>query len=173
MQNLKEDQLSLLAERDTLGAETQKLAHELHRTKDALNSYDWKLFCLETELDLCSKDRKQLALTNDSLELTLREMENKLNSQRIALFTHEEEHKLLTQQNRYLNGESQRKQNIIEDLLVQIDSLRQSQESHKELEYRLREKDEELSVTTQYLKQKIGELDVTKKLVSCSESQRT
>ena len=52
-----------------------------------MNNYEWKLFCLETELDLCSKEKKQLKFVVEKQEIQLAKVEGALKEQRIAIFS--------------------------------------------------------------------------------------
>jgi hypothetical protein len=69
-ENLKEEKWAILQERlkmqseEKMGlkevemqlrAELEIQCEELDRVRAVLNNYEWKLFCLETELDLCNK----------------------------------------------------------------------------------------------------------------------
>lgn len=51
------------------------------------------------------------------------------------------------------------KQNKIEDLLIEVDNLRDMQEHNdvKDLHYRIKEREEEIKEITEYLKEKVSE----------------
>lgn len=60
---------------------------EKEKMKKTINNYEWKLFCLETELDLSNKEKKQYKYVNDKHELRIGELENGLKQTTIKVYS--------------------------------------------------------------------------------------
>ena len=58
-----------VAERDLM-----EMTEQAEKMKKIINNYDWKLFCLETELDLSNKEKKQYRYVNDKNEMRISEL---------------------------------------------------------------------------------------------------
>ena len=69
MQN--EENICLREKEAKLKEELEMQTTQLDKVREGLNTYDWKLFCLETELDLWAKECKQLKFSNEKLSLKL------------------------------------------------------------------------------------------------------
>lgn len=54
--------------------QNNKLFKELQKMKNILNNYDWKLFCLQTQLDLSNKEKKQLKYLNEKGEAKIMQL---------------------------------------------------------------------------------------------------
>lgn len=67
--------------------------------------------------------------------------------------------KLITEENNFFEMQLSQKQMKIEELLIEIDNLRDMQEHSdiKDLHYRIKEKEEEIKEITAFLKEKISE----------------
>jgi chromosome segregation ATPase len=139
-----------------LEKEVGSLLEEKEKMKKIINNYDWKLFCLETELDLSNKEKKQYKFVNDKHENRMAEFEATVKQMTIKIYSLEEEVKAIEEENRFLEAETDHKQRKINDLTAQLEEA-QNGETVKEFEYRLREKDEELTEITSYLKEKMKE----------------
>ena len=50
------------------------LFKELEKMKNILNNYDWKLFCIETELDLSNKQKKQYKYLSEKHEIKISQL---------------------------------------------------------------------------------------------------
>jgi hypothetical protein len=69
--------------------------------KKTINNYEWKLFCLETELDLSNKEKKQYKYVNDKHESKIGELEATVKQMTIKIYSLEEEVKAIEEENRY------------------------------------------------------------------------
>lgn len=63
------------------------LLEEKEKMKKTINNYEWKLFCLETELDLSNKEKKQYKYVNDKHELRIAELEGSLKQMTIKVYS--------------------------------------------------------------------------------------
>ena len=100
-----EERLCMKEVEQRLKEELDVQGEELERVNAVLNNYEWKLFCLETELDLSNKERKQLKFTGEKQEAQISKMEAALKDQRVAMFRVEEENRLIITEKRYLATE--------------------------------------------------------------------
>ena len=91
-----EEQLGMKEVEQGLRTQLETQSEELERVRAVLNNYEWKLFCLETQLDLYSKEKKQLKFVVEKQEVQLGKVEAALKDQRITLFSEEEENRLLS-----------------------------------------------------------------------------
>lgn len=126
-----EEQLTLKEIEQKLKDELNLQITEAERSKAILNNYEWKLFCLETELDLCNKDRKQLKFMAQKHEIQQSKLEHALKEKRIEIFSWEEENRMLSSENRYLSTENKSKGEIIDQLQAEISTLKHDIEEHE------------------------------------------
>lgn len=144
------------------------LLQEKEKMKKIINNYDWKLFCLETELDLSNKEKKQYKYVNDKHETKLAQYEATIKQMTIKNYSLEEEVKAIEEENKFYEAELDYKQKQIDELLVQKDT--QETDALKQLQYRIQEKDEELKEITNYLKEKLNENHQIK--LKCSQLEK-
>lgn len=169
-----EEHLSLKEVEQQLREELMLQTEEGERSRAVLNNYEWKLFCLETELDLCNKDRKQLKFMAEKHEIQQSKLEHALKEKRIEVFSWEEENRMLSSENRYLSTEVKSKADIIGRLQEEVATLKhdiQGHEEFKEMTYSLKEKEDEMSEIMLFLKEKIGELDQAKHRITQMEKE--
>lgn len=69
--------------------------------KKTINNYEWKLFCLETELDLSNKEKKQYKYVCDKHEARLADFEATNKQNTIKIFSLQEEVRALEEENRF------------------------------------------------------------------------
>lgn len=115
-----------MAERDLM-----EMTEQAEKMKKIINNYDWKLFCLETELDLSNKEKKQYRYVNDKNEMRMGELESQLKHQTIKLYGLEEDLKLMAEENKKLQMEVIRKQMKVEELLDEIEDLKGGKEEEE------------------------------------------
>lgn len=150
-----------------------EVSDQVQSLKKTINNYEWKLFCLETQLDLSNKEKKQYKYVNDKSEQRLNEYENQIKDQIMKIYTMQQELKRSLDENKLLKMELCNKKVTIEALESQIESINEEQnwEELKELKYRIKEKDEELQEITNYLKEKITECHEYKVKATVAERQ--
>ena len=93
--------------------------------KNVINSHEWKVFCLETEIDLSKKEKNQFKSEWEKTELKLAEKEVHFKDQRVKMFAAEEEARLAEEEAKYLRSELGRKQTLNEDLAGQVAELKE------------------------------------------------
>lgn len=119
----KSRELREVAERDLV-----EMTEQAEKMKKIINNYDWKLFCLETELDLSNKEKKQYRYVNDKNEMRISELESQIKHQTIKVYGLEEDLKLMADENKKMQMEIIRKQMKVDELLDEIDELKEGKE---------------------------------------------
>lgn len=97
-----------------------EVSDQVQSLKKTINNYEWKLFCLETELDLSNKEKKQYKYVNDKSEQRLNEYENQIKDQIMKIYTMQQELKRSLDENKLLKMELCNKKVTIEALESQI-----------------------------------------------------
>ena len=154
LQQIKQDMQDELACRE----------REVEDLKNVNNGHEWKVFCLETEVDLGKKEKNQFKGEWEKAELRLAEREAQLKEQRIRLFASEEDVRLALEEVKQAKTEAGRVQALNADLSEQNGALKEyneylEKEHNKDLEFLLKEKDEQISGFIDILKGKINESD--------------
>ena len=135
--------------------------------KNVNNGHEWKVFCLETEMDLGKKEKNQFKGQWEKAELKLAERESQLKEQRITIFTAEEDIRIALDEIKMLKGEINRLETANSELSEQATTVKQynqylEKEHNKDLEFLLKQKDEQISGFIDILKGKINESDEQK-----------
>lgn len=103
-------------------------------------------------MELAVKERKMFKEESEQKEVRLKQQ-----GERMASL--EEEMKLITEENNIFEMRISQQQTKIEDLLIEVDNLRDMQEHNdaQDLHYRIQEKEEEIKEITAFLKEKLSE----------------
>lgn len=95
---------------EMLSRQLSQRTSEGEEMKKIINNYDWKLFCLETELDLSNKEKKQYKYINDKNEMKMSEYEMQIKQLTLRVYNLEQDVKTIEDQNRYKQLQLNRKQ---------------------------------------------------------------
>jgi hypothetical protein len=61
-----------------------------------LNDLEWRYFCMESELEMAVKEKKELKITCDNLESRLFEYESMIHDQMVSIYTLKEKNQWLS-----------------------------------------------------------------------------
>jgi chromosome segregation ATPase len=121
-----------------------------------INNYDWKLFCIETEIELVRKEKNMLKEELLKKDYFIADCEVRITELSSRVCSLEEELRLICDENNFFEMQISQKQMKIDELQADVDAYKDIHD-FKEMSYQMKEKEDELKEMAKFLREKINE----------------